>query len=368
MNEVLRPLRLGEILDRTAQMYRARFLAFLGIATIPAATMFVFTAGLVSVVTWVGANIKSGAGNGGVLGWSVLIALIILVVPVVLGATALGEAAIADAAARFFLGHPITIRDAYKGAWKRAWRYVGLLVLQGLSIAVIPAIFFFLVMGALIATKVRGMATNDPSPVFGLVVFVLVLVVGAFVVWMLLHVCLAFPACVVEQSTAWTALRRGIRLSVGTKGRMLLLYILGLLLSQILAWAVAFPAMIAIALIPALQGQKHAQSLGVVMMVVSYGAMFAMRALTKPIYGIALTLLYFDQRIRKEGFDIEWMMQQAGMAVPERTVESPSPAVLDATTRPQGESTIPPEQTTIPANLTGVGETGIASAPREGSA
>jgi hypothetical protein len=27
-----------------------------------------------------------------------------------------------------------------------------------------------------------------------------------------------------------------------------------------------------------------------------------------------LTLFYYDQRIRKEGFDIEWMMQAAGLA------------------------------------------------------
>jgi hypothetical protein len=32
-----------------------------------------------------------------------------------------------------------------------------------------------------------------------------------------------------------------------------------------------------------------------------------------PIYSTGLTLFYYDQRIRKEGFDIEWMMQAAGL-------------------------------------------------------
>ena len=32
-----------------------------------------------------------------------------------------------------------------------------------------------------------------------------------------------------------------------------------------------------------------------------------------PIYSIGLTLFYYDQRIRKEGLDIEWMMQAAGL-------------------------------------------------------
>jgi hypothetical protein len=30
-----------------------------------------------------------------------------------------------------------------------------------------------------------------------------------------------------------------------------------------------------------------------------------------PIYSIALTLFYYDQRIRKEGYDVEWLMEQA---------------------------------------------------------
>ena len=43
-----------------------------------------------------------------------------------------------------------------------------------------------------------------------------------------------------------------------------------------------------------------------------YGSAFAVQALTKPVYGIALVLFYYDQRIRQEGFDIEWMMQRGG--------------------------------------------------------
>jgi hypothetical protein len=32
-----------------------------------------------------------------------------------------------------------------------------------------------------------------------------------------------------------------------------------------------------------------------------------------PIYSIALTLFYYDQRIRKEGYDVEWLMEQAAL-------------------------------------------------------
>jgi hypothetical protein len=40
-----------------------------------------------------------------------------------------------------------------------------------------------------------------------------------------------------------------------------------------------------------------------------------------PIWATGITLFYYDQRIRKEGFDIEWMMQAAGLTVPAPVAE-----------------------------------------------
>jgi hypothetical protein len=48
---------------------------------------------------------------------------------------------------------------------------------------------------------------------------------------------------------------------------------------------------------------------GILYAVVSIGAQIVLQ----PVSWIALVLFYYDQRIRKEGFDIEWMMEQAGM-------------------------------------------------------
>jgi hypothetical protein len=316
MNEQLHPLTLAEILDRTAQLYRSRFLVFLGIGTIPAGTVFVFAAGAFAFFTWMGSNARHGATVADTLVWVFLILLVVLAIPVSLCASALGEAAMSEAAARLFLRDNITIRSAYKAAWKRGWRYVGLFILQGLVIVGAPAVVFLIAVIAMIAGKVRGVATNDESPLFAGLLLLLLLALSVFAVWMLLRLCLAFPASVVEQSPAWSALKRGVMLSHGTRARIFLLYVLGVFLSQILAWCVTFPVLLAIAFLPGLQGQAHAQAVGMVALFATYGAFFAVKALTKPIYGIARTVFYFDQRIRKEGFDIEWMMQQAGMTAP----------------------------------------------------
>ena len=316
MNEQLRPLTLAEILDRTAQLYRSRFLVFLGIGTIPAGTIFVFAAGTFAFFSWMGLSARRGATVADALVWGFLILLVVLAIPVSLTVSALGEAAMSEAAARLFLGEDITIRNAYKAAWKRSWRYVALFSLQGLVIIGVPAVVFLIAVMAMIVGKIRGVATNDESPLFAGLLILLLLALSVFAVWMLLRLCLAFPASVVEQSPAWSALKRGVMLSHGTRGRIFLLYVLGIFLSQILAWCVTFPVLIAMAFLPGLQGQAHAQVVGMIAMFVTYSAFFAVKALTKPIYGIALTVFYFDQRIRKEGFDIEWMMQRAGMFVP----------------------------------------------------
>src|ERR1017187_9708135 len=52
MNEPLRPLSLGEILDRTAQLYRARFLLFLGISAVPTAVIVALACVVGLVVAW----------------------------------------------------------------------------------------------------------------------------------------------------------------------------------------------------------------------------------------------------------------------------------------------------------------------------
>jgi hypothetical protein len=53
-----------------------------------------------------------------------------------------------------------------------------------------------------------------------------------------------------------------------------------------------------------------------------------------PLYPIALTLLYYDQRSRKEGYDVERMMEEAGLLIPSGAgvTTSAVPSAIDAGT------------------------------------
>jgi hypothetical protein len=46
-------------------------------------------------------------------------------------------------------------------------------------------------------------------------------------------------------------------------------------------------------------------------------------AVMGPLYPMAITLIYYDQRMRKEGFDIQKLMEAAGMSEPMRTKDAP---------------------------------------------
>ena len=65
-----------------------------------------------------------------------------------------------------------------------------------------------------------------------------------------------------------------------------------------------------------LAGIKHKGILPLWMSVLQQLLAFLTNTFVGPIYATGFTLFYFDQRIRKEGFDIEHMMAAAGMNPP----------------------------------------------------
>jgi hypothetical protein len=319
MDEPLHPSGLSEILDRTAQIYRSRFLVFLGIAVIPTAALLAFAGGAVLTgLSWRSSGTSAPSPTSiGIIAIAFVAGLIFIVLPVLVAVSAFATAAMSHAASRVFLGQSITIRDSYKAVWRRGWHYIGLFIFEFVAIWVLPvgAWSVLFVLSAALAAIAQSVGLGGGA-VFVLAGFLIVAGLVTYGFWMALRLSLAFPACLVEQVGVWNALKRSASLTHGTKGRIFLLYLLGLALNWILSIAITLPLSIAVFLIPASSNPQHAQTAATVMLLAVYGAAFAVQALTRPVYGIALMLFYYDQRIRQEGFDIEWMMLRAGLLVP----------------------------------------------------
>ena len=236
---------------------------------------------------------------------------------------ALAAAAMSHAVACIHLGGTTTIRDAYKSAWRLGWRYIWLYLLRRLAVWVAPiatwTALLLLASGAAVLAQKAGMGASTDA-ILGVFAFLIMIPLVGYAIWVQLRLSLAFPASVVEQIGAWRAIKRSFALSQGTKSRVFLLYLLGAALGWILSMAVTIPLTILLTLIPGINNPQNVQAAGVAMLMIVYCSAFAVQALVDPIYSIALVLFYYYQRIRKEGYDIELLMQQAGM-VPEARPE-----------------------------------------------
>lgn len=73
-------------------------------------------------------------------------------------------------------------------------------------------------------------------------------------------------------------------------------------------------------------GMKHKGAIPLWMSVLQQILAFLTNTFVGPIYATGFTLFYFDQRVRKEGFDIEHMMEAAGMVASPALSEKPPSA------------------------------------------
>jgi hypothetical protein len=315
MTQQLRPLNLGEILDRTAELYRTNFPLFAGIAAIFAGIMLaaqMLHLGGLALLGYPQSNPK--------LLWVVATVAVLELLAILLVA-GLSVAANCRAVAWIHLGEPATIRAATRSIIPRLGRYLWVMTLAGLRawsplavlyVAMFAIIFALFPKGFLAHPAViQGTSPQNPSALIAAGIGILILiplfcVAVIYGILMSLRYSLAVPACVVEELPARQALKRSIELSKGTRGRIfvlaLLVYAVRLLLGVVLGSPFIFFAV---------KHRGHPLPIG--LMALQETATFIVNTLIGPIYSTGLTLFYFDQRIRKEGFDIEWMMRAAGL-------------------------------------------------------
>ncbi|HVN92251.1 MAG TPA: hypothetical protein VMT38_01070 [Terracidiphilus sp.] len=329
MNTQLRPMTLGEILDRTAELYRTHFLLFAGISTIFAVIMLAVQLLYLRSLYLLGyPNVMSHWQWGTAL-LAVLEALVVLIL------AGLSIAAINRAVAWVYLDKPATIRAAAKSVVPRLRTYLWLMTVTTFRawapFAVLYIAFFAVAFTLLPHDFMTNPAASQAAARLNpgafmeaglgmLALMPLFFLAMIYAVWMSLRYSLAVPACVVENLTASAAIKRSVELSLGSRGRIFVLGLLVGAVKMLLGVIFGFP-LIAIAV-------KHpGQPLPWEWMLLQQIGVFLTSALIGPIYSTGLTLFYYDQRIRKEGFDIEWMMRAAGM-LPEPGNEelAPGPA------------------------------------------
>jgi hypothetical protein len=303
METYLRPMGLGEILDRTAQLYRSNFWVFAGIFAAYAGISLLLNVANLALKQVLAGHALAMVTTG--MGLVEAAALLLLVAAPI--------AAISRAVAAAHLGEKVTIRGAYAGTLPKFWRYLWLMAIM-FFIAWLPFILLYAALfGVLAAFKVvqaGGGHANPQGPmiagVAGLVFVLLFIPVLIYGVWMSLRYSLGVPAAVVEDLTAWRAIKRSVELSKGARGRIfLLLLLVGVMKTAIVAVTQSF---VFVSIF------RHHGQLSATLTAVSQVIGFFTNSFLGPVGATGVTLFYFDRRVRKEGYDIEWMMQAAGLA------------------------------------------------------
>jgi hypothetical protein len=317
MNENIRPFTLGEILDRTAQLYRRNFLLFAGVASLPIGVMIAIAvlAGAFGAAAFAAAR---GVSGSNVLMGLALVALLVLAIPVYIAAYVYSTAGLTQTAINTHRGHKLTIRATLSSIRPRFWSYLGFLLLQGIVVAAVPLAAAAGVASVLIYAVTRlggGVAAGVAT---GFVVFVVIGAAVVIVIWLALSYSMGMAVSVVEQKTAWDSMTRAWRLSQGTRGRIFVLFLLVIALTMVVSMIAYIPFLIIAGVVTA--SANGAQSASIAMVIAEIANVivnFTLQTLLMPITWIALVLFYYDQRVRKEGFDIEWMMEQAGLVQPQ---------------------------------------------------
>ena len=325
METSLRPLTLAEILDRTAQLYRSNFILFAGISAVYAGVILVLNLMQIGL-----GEILQALHMTHQLPW-VTLASLVIIVPLMFVFAGAAVAANNRAVSWVRSGETATIRAAYASILPRLGRYLWLMTIAAFVIY-LPFVIIYGGYFALLFLYVRpkGLLSHpgpNPDPqaaiIFGLatlVFLVLVLLALVYAVLMALRYSLALPASVLEDLKARQALRRSIDLSKGSRGRI---FVLGLLIIVIQLGLVGITQVFFIVAVFKQHGQLSAW-LRALQQIVG----FFTNSFIGPMYATGLTVFYYDQRVRKEGYDIERMMQAAGLTVPSPSSE-PAPSAID---------------------------------------
>ena len=269
----LRPRAVTEILDAAFHLYREHFtpLTILAaLALFPVVVMTaVFAAGMTAIET-------SGGEVAATPVFAVVMLVFALLSPLLLAWFLLLQAALQRAVSDAYLGEPVSWSGALRAVRPRFWRVIGASILKGLLLSA-PVFAALLVIGI-------GVAIQQPAIV--ILVF-LALIVVVYLIYM--RVALVPATVVLEDNGVGASLRRSWELTAGHARRVF--------------GALALAYLIVIAL--------QLTVMGIVTVVSNFavGQIAANLAsiVTYPIVAGVIVLMYYDLRIRKEGFDLEVM-------------------------------------------------------------
>jgi hypothetical protein len=281
MNEprVLRPMEYGEIFNEAFDLYKRNFPLFVGIG----AAVYVPYAILSALVV-----------HSQVMQQIVTLGFLLPLMGT--------YAAIVKSLADRYLGEPVTIGGA--------WRYVlRRLLPYSLTWLIVGLLFGILMVGFITAGVFASRAQGAGSAVIVSLVAIVLMIIAAF--W------LAFlpSVMIVEDRFYLAALRRSRELSAGNWWRIVVvsfctfIAVYGVTIVVMAIFGVFLGLEAVMTGAPGMANPSPTMRGWLIGFQLTYGLL---QALLTPLLALPLVLLYFDVRVRREGYDIELLAREMG--------------------------------------------------------
>jgi hypothetical protein len=310
----LRQLDLGELLDESFRLYRSNFLTFVAIAA-----LILVPYGLVSLVAQYPlqaqiADLQNQTTSGAnpfaqqslsdliseMLFWYVGMIIVNLLYAVIF--QPLLEGALAYTISQRYLGHERGVGEGFGAAVRHSPALIGARLIPVL-VGVMISGAIIAVMGLIVAALVgRSLSDSLDSGSLGLIVgvgmlaFMLIGVVALVGLALLVRILFTSQVIMVEGAGPWQSLVRSWRLTQGSFWRIVGYMLLIALLMYLLAALPMFVLSFAMSIIGLDQR---------VQLIITTCTSTVISVIVTPFSVIAYTLLYFDLRVRREGFDLE---------------------------------------------------------------
>jgi len=314
----LRPLTIGEILDRTFSVYRARFWLFAGIASLSGAVQLVLATGQMVMQHFRLPHRQFGRFNPQDIAVGMVANLLFVL------AYSVTQATTAFAVSEVYLGRTTSIGESLRATLGRWYAYIGIAFWQVGSLLWLPLLLVLPGMLLIVLLRVAGAAWVGLG---GVLIFLGCTggMIGGYFFY--LRNSLAVPATVVEGLTVRASMRRSKVLVPGAKARIFVVSLISFCLYMVVG---VLQAPLAIMMVFALK--KGHESIGAQAGTLLIG--FLGHSVVTPVAMIGFTLVYFDQRVRKEAFDIAVLLGEE-QAVAETPV-AVEPAVVVETPAVEG--------------------------------
>jgi hypothetical protein len=223
-----------------------------------------------------------------------------------------------------YLGQTVTVRAAYGKVRGNFWRILGVVasaLLRAFGMLLVAGIGMGIVIGisiGIMAAIGRGQSRTIVGIIMGVVVILTYLAgIGLWIVWSLRYA-VSIPALLLEHLGVLAALRRSVHLTRGRRWQMLVAIFLCTIIAYVGAMVFQGPFLMTM-LLSARTGHLPDWLAYAFAMSGAVGG-----AITGPVLLIALVLCYYDTRIRKEAFDLQFMMSSLDQPAPAPDAGSPA--------------------------------------------